>query len=116
MSTNDFVTEVSHRISHNTLEETKAMFDEGGYLFLDCRDKFEFKKGRIPGSLNISRGLMEWKIEKMVPNKEEKIVIYCKSGGRSNLAAFAIQRMGYNNVTHLDGGLDGWIGAGYPVE
>jgi rhodanese-related sulfurtransferase len=116
MATKDFVSEVSEKISHNTVAETKAFFDAGNHLFLDCRDKFEFKKGHIPGSMNISRGLMEWKIEKKIPNKEQKIVMYCKSGGRSNLAAHAIQRMGYTNVTHLDGGIDAWIHAGYPVE
>lgn len=116
MNTKDFVSEVSDKISHHTADETKGLFDEGNYLFVDCRDKFEFKKGHIPGAMNISRGLMEWQIDKKIPKKEQKIVMYCKSGGRSNLAAYAIQRMGYKNVTHLDGGIDAWIKAGHPVE
>jgi rhodanese-related sulfurtransferase len=116
MTAKDFVTEVSKEVAHKSLEESKAMFDDGGYVFLDCRDQFEYKKGHIPGAMNISRGLMEWKIEKKIPNKDEKIVMYCKSGGRSSLAAHAVQRMGYKNVVHFEGGWLAWVKAGYPVE
>jgi rhodanese-related sulfurtransferase len=116
MTANDFVAEVSEKIEHKSLEESKAMFDQGGYVFIDCRDKFEYKKGHIPGAMNISRGLMEWKIEKKIPSKDEKIIMYCKSGGRSSLAAHAIKRMGYNNVASFKGGWLAWVKAGYPVE
>lgn len=116
MTAKDFVAEVSKEVTHKSLAETKTMYDQGGYVFLDCRDQFEYKKGHIPGAINISRGLMEWKIEKKIPNKNEKIVMYCKSGGRSTLAAHAIQRMGYKNVVNVDGGWLAWVEAGYPVE
>ena len=116
MAAKDFVAEVSEEVAHKSLEESKAMFDDGGYVFLACRDQFEYKKGHIPGAMNISRGLMEWKIEKKIPNKDEKIVMYRKSGGRSSLAAHAIQRMGYKKVVHFEGGWLAWVKAGYPVE
>ena len=47
---------------------------------------------------------------------ERRTVLYCASGGRSALAADTLQRMGYANVAHLDGGIKAWKGGGLPVE
>jgi len=92
------------------------MFDKGGVLFLDVRTEKEYKKGHIPGAMNIPRGLLEFRIAKMIPDRNASIVVYCRSGARSSLATYTLVRMGYRNVKNMDGGWRAWAKAGYPVE
>ncbi|MDO8505987.1 MAG: rhodanese-like domain-containing protein, partial [Candidatus Limnocylindria bacterium] len=47
---------------------------------------------------------------------ERRIILHCATGGRSALAAAALQDMGYTNVAHLDGGFKAWAAAGRPIE
>ena len=116
MTANDLVAEAKKNVTMIPVEEAKALFDKGGVIFLDCRDEKEFKSGHIPGAVNISRGLLEFKIENKIPDKNANIVIYCKSGGRGCLACESVGKMGYKNVKNLDGGWKAWTKAGYPVE
>ena len=116
MTAEEMVKEAKANVCEITVAEAKEILDQGGYLFLDCREPKEYKMGHVPGSINIPRGLMEFKVAKAVPNKEENIVIYCKSGGRGCLAACTLCRMGYKNVKNMDGGWLAWEKAGYPIE
>jgi len=116
MTAEEMVKEAKANVCEITVAEAKEILDQGGYLFLDCREPKEYKMGHVPGSINIPRGLMEFKVAKTVPNREENIVIYCKSGGRGCLAACTLCRMGYKNVKNMDGGWLAWEKAGYPIE
>lgn len=116
MTAAELVKEAKQTICEITVSQAKEILDSGGALFLDCREPKEYKMGHIPGSMNIPRGLMEFKIDKKVPNKAENIVIYCKKGGRGCLAACTLCRMGYKNVKNMDGGWMAWEKAGYPIE
>ena len=98
------------------MSEAKECFDKGGYVFIDCRTEDEFKMGHVPGAMHIPRGVMEFKIDKKVPDKTANIVLYCKKGGRGCLATCTLCRMGYKNVKNMDGGWMAWEKAGYPVE
>ncbi|HUU41750.1 MAG TPA: rhodanese-like domain-containing protein, partial [Desulfatiglandales bacterium] len=68
------------------------------------------------GAMNIARGLLEFQIDKKVPDKDAKIIVYCKSGGRGGLAAYTLCRMGYRNVSNMAGGWMAWKKARYPAE
>jgi rhodanese-related sulfurtransferase len=116
MTAEDMVKEAKASVCEISVSEAKALLDKGGYLFLDCREPKEFKMGHIPGAINIPRGVMEFKIAKQVPDKNEQLVLYCKSGGRGCLAACTLCRMGYQNVKNIDGGWLAWEKAGYLVE
>jgi len=116
MTAKDLVAEAQKNITMISVAEAKALFDKGGVTFIDCRDEKEFKSGHIPGAVNISRGLLEFKIESKIPDKNANIVIYCKSGGRGCLACESIGKMGYKNVKNLGGGWQAWTKAGYSVE
>jgi rhodanese-related sulfurtransferase len=116
MSAKDLVDEAQKSITTISVEEAKALFDKGGVVFLDCREDKEFKSGHIPGAIHISRGLLEFQIDKKIPDKNATVVMYCKTGGRASLACCSIQRMGYKNVKNLKGGWQAWSKAGYPVE
>ncbi len=101
-----------------TVEQLKALIDNGEMLLLiDVREPAEHNAGYIPGSLNIPRGTLEFKIgnadfwdEAMLymPEKDEPIVVYCKKGKRSILAAQTLHRLGYKNVRYLDEGWKKW--------
>ena len=116
MTAKELVTEAKKSICEVSVSEAKDLLDKGGYIFLDCREPKEFKMGHIPGAMNIPRGLLEFKIAKKIPDKNAKIVMYCKKGGRGCLATCCICRMGYKNAINMDGGWKAWEKAGYPIE
>ena len=60
--------------------------------------------------------MLERDIEKLIPDKDADIVLYCGGGYRSALAADSLQRMGYTNVVSMDGGIRAWREAGYAIE
>jgi rhodanese-related sulfurtransferase len=116
MTAKDLTAEAKKNICEISVSEAKAKLDEGGYVFLDCREEKEFKMGHVPGAVNLSRGLLEFKIDKTIPDKNTKIIMYCKTGGRGCLATCTLCRMGYKHVENMDGGWLAWEKAGYPVE
>ncbi|GAB4222086.1 MAG: rhodanese-like domain-containing protein [Francisella sp.] len=85
-------------------------------IIFDVREESEFKKFHIPGASHLSKGQIEVKIEKLVPNKEQKIYLYCGSGFRSALATDSLQKMGYKNVISVAGGIKDWLEHNYPVS
>lgn len=116
LTSKDMVAEAKKTICEVSVAEAKALLDKGGEIFLDCREPKEFKMGHVPGAINIPRGLLEFKISKKIPEKNENIVMYCKSGGRGCLATCSLCQMGYKNVKNMDGGWKAWEKAGYPIE
>jgi len=116
MTAKELVAEAKKNICEVSVSEAKDLLDKGGYIFLDCRTRKEFKMGHIPGAMNIPRGLLEFKISKKIPDKNAKIAMYCKSGGRGCLATCTLCRMGYKNVKNMAGGWKAWEKAGYPIE
>ena len=116
MTAKDLVSEAKKEICEVSVSEAKDLLDNGGNIFLDCRTSKEFKMGHVPGAINIPRGLLEFKIDKQIPDKATSIIMYCKSGGRGCLATCTLCKMGYKNVKNMDGGWVAWEKAGYPVE
>lgn len=116
MTAQDIVSEAKKEICEVSVSEAKALFDKGGYIFLDCREDKEFKMGHVPGAMNIPRGLLEFKVDKQIPDKNANIIMYCKTGGRGCLSTCTLCRMGYKNVKNMDGGWQAWEKAGYPIE
>lgn len=85
-------------------------------ILLDIREPDEFKTMRIKNSINVPRGILEqsceWDYEETIPDlvnaRDQEIVLICRSGNRSVLAAYTLQQMGYQNVVSLKTGLKGW--------
>lgn len=100
-------------------EDMRTITDQAGDFYLiDIREVNEFKKGTIPGSIFIPRGLLEFKISKdtfwkemgsVMPSKNYKIIVYCNTGRRGSLAAYSLQQLGYTDVASLHGGYKGWL-------
>ena len=85
-------------------------------ILLDIREPEEFNAMRLKDSINVPRGILEqsceWDFEETIPDlvkaRENEIVLICRSGNRSVLAAYTMQEMGYKNVLSLKTGLKGW--------
>lgn len=87
-----------------------------GALLIDVREAEEFATEHATNALHLSKGVIEVKIEKQIPDTQTEIICYCGGGYRSALVADNLQKMGYTNVTSLIGGFRGWKDAGLPTE
>jgi molybdopterin/thiamine biosynthesis adenylyltransferase/rhodanese-related sulfurtransferase len=86
-------------------------------VLIDVRENEEWDAGHIPGAKHVPRGYLESRIEGAVPDRSERIVLYCASGNRSALAAHTLQELlGYENVESMTGGITLWKDRGYDVE
>jgi rhodanese-related sulfurtransferase len=83
-----------------------------GATLVDVREADEFAKEHAAGAVHLPRGVLEMKIEGVVPDPAAAIVCYCGGGKRSALAAESLERMGYTNVASLAGGFKAWKDAG----
>ena len=83
---------------------------------IDVRERDEFVDGHIEGATFVPRGLLDLKIENLVPNKADDVILYCAGGTRSALAAKDLEEIGYENVESMAGGFGAWKEAGHPVH
>jgi rhodanese-related sulfurtransferase len=111
----DLIAEAKGRVKEvSAAEAMKRRASGDAVTFLDVRDSQEANLGMIPGAVHVSRGMLESKIEGLVP-READVIIYCASGNRSALAADTMQQMGYGKVASLAGGFRGWVDSGGEV-
>ena len=104
------------QIKEYTPAEVQAMQKRGDKMvLLDVRDLPEVNLGKIPGAIHISRGRLEQNIEAAVP-RDANLVIYCANGNRSALAAVSLRDMGYEHVSSMSAGINGWTAIGGDVE
>ena len=90
-----------------TAEEAKKIMDSGvEHIILDTREQDEFDEGHIPNAILIPYTEIENKAEEMLPDKEKLILVYCRSGRRSKIAAESLAKLGYANVKEFGGIID----------
>ena len=90
-----------------TAEEAKQIMDsEEGYIILDVRTQEEYDQGHIPGAILISHEKIAEKAEEMLTDKNQLILVYCRSGRRSKIAAEALVELGYTNIKEFGGIID----------
>ena len=90
-----------------TAEEAKRIMDsEEGYIILDVRTQEEYDQGHIPGAILISHEEIAEKAEKVLTDKDQLILVYCRSGRRSKIAAEAWVELGYTNIKEFGGIID----------
>lgn len=97
--------------------DLEELLEEAPNTFLlDIREPDEFNAAHIPGSINVPRGLLEgacdWNYDDTVPAlveaRDRKVVVICRSGNRSVLAAFTMKLMGFQDAVSLKTGIRGW--------
>ena len=90
-----------------TAEEAKQIIDtEEGYIILDVRTQEEYDQGHIPGAIVISHEEIAEKAENVLTDKDQLILVYCRSGRRSKIAAEALVELGYTNIKEFGGIID----------
>ena len=96
-----------------TAEEAKKIMDSGEeHIILDTREQDEFDEGHIPGAILIPYTEIENEAEAMLPDKDKLILVYCRSGRRSKIAAESLSKLGYTNIKEFGGIID-WT---YEIE
>ena len=90
-----------------TAEEAKQIMDsEEGYVILDVRTQEEYDESHIPGAILIPNTEIEARAEELLTDKNQLILVYCRSGRRSKLAAEALVELGYTNIKEFGGIID----------
>jgi len=108
--------EAKKHIKETTVFDVKSRLDKGEKLIIvDVREESEFAQDHIPGSIHISKGVIERDIELKIPQNSTEIILYCGGGFRSALSAENLIRMGYTNVISMDGGIRAWRENGFPL-
>lgn len=101
-----------------TMEDAKKIFDSDSdaitsgtvsYIILDVRREDEFAAGHIPGAINVANESIDTEAPAELPDKDQVIYVYCRSGNRSKQAASKLAAIGYTNIIEFGGILD-WTG------
>ncbi len=93
-----------------SVDEAYAMREAGAFM-LDVREISEWNEGHIPGATLISLGVLEGRVDE-VPS-DIPIVVYCRSGNRSQVGRDILIQAGFTSVTSMSGGFNAWVAAGY---
>lgn len=101
--------------SVSTAEFKKAMQTEQNAQLVDVRTPEEFAQGYIQGAVNIDFYSPTFEQDLAQLSKDQPVMVYCRSGGRSGNAARKMGEMGFSKVIDLSGGILGWQSAGEPV-
>lgn len=86
-------------------------------VVIDVREADAYAAGHLAGAINIPRGVLEFNLSATagLSKPELSVVLYCKTSGRSALAAVTMKTMGYLNVVSLAGGYDAWVAEGMQI-
>jgi len=112
----DLIDEAKQQIDEVTPEQVREMQARNErVVYLDVREPNEWNLGRLPSAVHLPRGNLETKVEAMI-DRAQKVVIYCARGNRSALAALTMKQMGYENVSSMARGFQGWADISGEVE
>ena len=102
--------ETTNQIQYVSMDEiTTIMQENTNYIILDARTIDEYNEGHIPNAICIPNETIDETVTTKLPNKDQLILIYCRSGNRSKQAALKLQQLGYTNLVEFGGIID-WGG------
>ena len=119
----DFVRAAKACITEISPAELKAKLDaKAGIILIDVREASEFEHGHIDGAHLVPRGIIEPAADPSYPKhypplssaRDQPVIVYCATSGRSAMAAAVLQMMGFKNVLNLAGGMTRWEAEGLP--
>lgn len=96
-------------------EATQLINREDAHI-IDVREADEFAGGHLPEAVNMPAGKLVERIGELEKFKDKPIIVCCAAGMRSNKASAELQKQGFAKVYNLSGGVDAWVGAGYPIK
>jgi len=111
------VSEAKRHVSEISVAEARARIaSRSQVVLLDVREDHEWLAGHAAEAVHLGKGILERDLEKLYPDPDTEIIMYCGGGFRSALTCDAAQRMGYAKVHSLIGGYKGMVAAGWPMK
>lgn len=112
----NLVNDAKSRVREVTLEEAKArLVANPAAVLMDVREDHEWAAGHAAQAVHLGKGILERDLERLYPDKDRELILYCGGGFRSALSADAAQKMGYTRVFSLIGGYKALASAGWPT-
>jgi rhodanese-related sulfurtransferase len=119
----DYMAEANAAIESCSVQDAMRLHGRDDWVFVDVRDGAELAaEGKIPGAVQASRGLLEFRIDPESPmhdpafDRSKSFVFYCGTGGRSALATHRAMEMGIERAVSMAGGFNAWKAGGGPIE
>ena len=110
------VNEAHARVKEVSIEEARQRLAQNPKaILLDVREDGEWQHGHAAQAVHLGKGVLERDLEKMFPDPDAEIIMYCGGGFRSALTCDVAQRMGYRQVSSLIGGYKALVQAGWPM-
>src|SRR3954453_11206144 len=94
--------------------EAAEEIEGGDVVLIDTREPHEYQEAHLENGKLVPPGLLSDEIETAAPDKSARTILYCRSGNRSAIAAAQLQRLGYENVASISGGIFAWQEQGVP--
>ncbi|NMP30348.1 rhodanese-like domain-containing protein [Thalassotalea sp. M1531] len=85
------------------------------YTLLDVRSDKEFSEGHVKSAINVSHDALTDKLSMLPNDKDQLVIVYCRSGRRAGIAEQILRDKGFTNVWHLDGDMKGWQASELPL-
>ena len=113
----NLVNDAKKRITEISVAEARARLTHNPKaVLLDVREDHEWQAGHAAEAVHLGKGILERDLEKLYPDKNAELIMYCGGGFRSALTCDAAQKMGYRNVASLIGGYKGLVAANWPMK
>ena len=99
------VNDAKSRVKEETTSEANERLEKNrGSRLVDVREDDEWREGHVKGAVHLGKGVIERDVQRIFPDKDIELHLYCGGGFRSAMAADNLQKMGYKNVYSIDGG------------
>ena len=110
------VNEARPHVREITLEQARERLAQNPRaVLLDVREDLEWQNGHAAQAQHLGKGVLERDLEKMIPDPDTEVIMYCGGGYRSVLTCDVAQRMGYRNVVSLIGGYKALVAQSWPL-
>ncbi len=111
------VNDAKHRVTEVTVADARARLSANPKaVLMDVREDNEWNAGHASEAVHLGKGILERDLEKLYPDKNGEIILYCGGGFRSALSCDSAQKMGYTNVSSLIGGYKALVTANWNIH
>ena len=111
------VADAKTRVREISIEQARAWLAQNPKIvLLDVREDSEWNAGHAVEAKHLGKGILERDLEKLIPDVNTEIIMYCGGGYRSVLTCDAAQKMGYRSIHSLLGGYKGMAKVGWPMK
>ena len=109
MSIDQLLHDAAAKVPFMGMDQVSTLIDANEHFrLLDVRERDSFESGHLPGAMNLPRGQLELKVNSVLPDPTERIVVYCEYGKISTLAAATLRELGYMRAVAMAGGVEAW--------